>query len=99
MAEEIKELIRDYQEGKISRREFMHQAVLLTGSLAAATSLIGGLAPSLASADVVPPNDPDMLTHEVEFPGKAGPMLGYLARPKAPGKYPAIIVVHSNGGL
>jgi hypothetical protein len=40
MTEKIKELTREYQEGKISRREFMRQAILLTGSLAAADSLI-----------------------------------------------------------
>jgi carboxymethylenebutenolidase len=99
MAEKIKELIRDYQEGKISRREFMRQAVLATGSLAAASSMIDMLMPFMARADMVPPNDPDMLTHEVEYPGNAGTLLGYLARPKAPGKYPAIIVVHQNTGL
>ena len=63
MAEKIKELIRDYQEGKISRREFMRQAVLATGSLAAASSMIDMLMPFMARADMVPPNDPDMLTH------------------------------------
>ena len=99
MAEKIKELIREYQEGKISRREFMRQAILLTGSLAAANSLISTLMPSMARADMVAANDPDMLTHEVEYPGKTGTLLAYLARPKAPGKYPAVIVVHQNTGL
>ena len=72
MAEKIKELIREYQEGKISRREFMRQAILVTGSLAAANSLISTLMPSMARADMVAANDPDMLTHEVEYPGKVG---------------------------
>ena len=35
MAEKIRELIRQYQGGKITRREFMRRAVALTGSLAA----------------------------------------------------------------
>ena len=99
MTEKIKELTREYQEGKISRREFMRQAILLTGSLAAADSLITSLMPSAASADVVSPDDPEMLMHEVEYPGKTGTLLAYLARPKAPGKYPAVIVVHQNIGL
>jgi carboxymethylenebutenolidase len=99
MAEKIKELIGEYQEGKISRREFMHQAILVTGSLAAASSLIASLMPSAASAAVVSPDDPDMLTHEVEYPGKTATLLAYLARPKTPGKYAAVIVVHQNTGL
>jgi hypothetical protein len=50
MAEKLKELMRDYQEGRISRRDFMRQAVIATGSLAAANSLIGGLLPRDAYA-------------------------------------------------
>ena len=53
MAEKIKELIRDYQEGKISRREFMRQAVLATGSLATASSMIDMLMPFMTRADMV----------------------------------------------
>jgi carboxymethylenebutenolidase len=99
MAEKIKELIRDYQEGKLSRREFMRQAIMVTGSLAAANSLIGSLLPSRALAAQVAPTDPDILTHNVEYEGKAGPILAYLARPVKAGKYPGIIVVHENAGL
>ena len=43
MAEEVKELVRKYNEGKISRRDFIRQTVLLTGSLAVTTSLIDAL--------------------------------------------------------
>ena len=40
MAEEIKKLVDEYRDGKITRREFIQKAVLLTGSLATATSLL-----------------------------------------------------------
>jgi carboxymethylenebutenolidase len=99
MPEELKQLIREYQEGKISRREFMRQAVILTGSLAAAGSLIGDLAPAAAYAAQVAPDDPEILTHNVEYKGKAGPVFAYLARPVKAGKYPALIVIHDNRGL
>ncbi|MPZ76393.1 MAG: dienelactone hydrolase family protein [Deltaproteobacteria bacterium] len=99
MAEKIKALIREYQEGKLSRREFMRQAILATGSLAAANSLIGSLLPSSAVAAQVAPNDPEILTHNVQYDGKAGPVFAYLARPVKAGKYPAVIVVHENAGL
>jgi carboxymethylenebutenolidase len=99
MAEKLKELMRDYEEGRISRREFMRQAVIATGSLATANSLIGGLLPRDAYAAQVAPNDPDVLTHNVSYEGKAGPVFGYLARPMKAGQYPGLIVIHENRGL
>jgi carboxymethylenebutenolidase len=99
MAEKLKELLREYQEGTISRREFMRQAVLVTGSLAAAHSLIGSLMPTESYAAQVAPDDPEILTHNVTYEGKAGLVFGYLARPIKAGKYPGIIVIHENAGL
>jgi carboxymethylenebutenolidase len=99
MAEELKELLREYQKGGISRREFMRQAVIITGSLAAANSLIGGFMPPDSHAAQVAPNDPEILTHNVTYESKAGLVSGYLVRPVKAGKYPAIIVIHENAGL
>ncbi|HXG53627.1 MAG TPA: dienelactone hydrolase family protein [candidate division Zixibacteria bacterium] len=99
MAEKIKALIREYREGRLSRREFMRQAVLATGTLAGADSLIRSLIPSGAHAAQVPETDPAILTHNVEYKGKAGPIFGYLARPVKAGRYPAVIVIHENRGL
>jgi carboxymethylenebutenolidase len=99
MPEKLKELLREYEEGKISRRDFMRQAVITTGSLAAANSLIGGLLPRDSYAAQVDPNDPAILTHNVTYEGKAGPVAGYLARPMKAGQYPGLIVIHENRGL
>jgi carboxymethylenebutenolidase len=99
MAEELKELLREYQKGGISRREFMRQAVIATGSVAAANSLIGSLLPRDSHAAQVDPNDPAILTHNVTYEGKAGPVGGYLARPMKAGQYPGLIVIHENRGL
>ena len=99
MPKKLKELLREYEEGKISRREFMRQAVIATGSLAAANSLIGGLLPRDSYAAQVDPNDPAILTHNVTYEGKAGPVAGYLARPMKAGQYPGLIVIHENRGL
>ncbi|HEY3153955.1 MAG TPA: hypothetical protein VGK65_20000 [Candidatus Binatia bacterium] len=53
MPEELKEAYREYQDGKISRREFMQKAIVITGSLAAANSLLAALGPAgPASAQV-----------------------------------------------
>jgi carboxymethylenebutenolidase len=77
----------------------MRQAVIMTGSLAAANSLIGGLLPTDSYAAQVAPNDPDVLTHNVKYEGKAGPVAGYLARPMKAGQYPGLIVIHENRWL
>jgi Dienelactone hydrolase family len=99
IAETLKELFREYEEGKISRWEFMRQAVIMTGSLAAANSLIGSLLPTDSYAAQVAPNDPDVLTHNVKYEGKAGPVAGYLARPMKAGQYPGLLVIHENRRL
>ncbi|HEX9662477.1 MAG TPA: dienelactone hydrolase family protein [Candidatus Binatia bacterium] len=99
MPEELREIYRDYQDGKISRRDFISKAVLVTGSLAAANSLIGGLMPTDSHAAQVAPTDPDILTHNVAYEAKAGPVSGYLARPVKAGQYPGLIVIHENRGL
>ena len=96
MPEELKEVYRQYQDGKISRREFMQKAIIITGSLAAANSLVAGLAPAGAQAAQSLPSDPDILTHNVEYQGKAGAVSAYLARPVKAGKYPGIVVIHEN---
>lgn len=99
MPEEVRRLIQEYKEGKISRREFILKAVAITGSFAAANALIQSFAPSIGYAAQVDPNDPALVSREVQFPGKAGTVFGYLSRPKASGKYPAIIAIHETSGL
>jgi len=99
MPEEVKKLIQEYQEGKITRREFMQRAVVFTGSLAVAASLIDAIVPSGSHAAMVDPNDPALASDEIQYTGNAGTVFGYLTRPKASGKYPAIIVIHGGSGL
>jgi len=98
MSEEIKELIRDYHDGKITRRGFMRRVAILTGSVAGANSMIAGLMQDSAMAQV-DPGDPAILWHNIEYAGKAGPVFGYLARPRAAGKHPGLVLIHANQGL
>ncbi len=99
MAEKIEELVQEYRQGGISRREFIQRAVVLTGSVAAATSLLDAMVPPPAAAAQVDPNDPALVSGSVQFPGPAGTVFGYQSRPKASGRYPGIIVIHENRGL
>jgi len=99
MAEKFKELFRDYREGKITRRQFMRKTVAITGSLVAANRLLEQLTDLNTHAAEVDVSDPTVLSHEVDFPGKAGVVFGYLARPAAKGQFPAITIIHANQGL
>src|SRR3989338_9395288 len=99
MAEEVKKLLDEYRDGRISRRDFIHKVALLTGSLAVANSLLDPLIAPAAYAAQVDPGDPGLASSEVKYAGKAGTVFGYLSRPKASGKYPAVIVIHENRGI
>src|SRR5689334_2516345 len=96
MPEEIKQLLDEYRDGRLSRREFIQRAVLLTGSLVAATSLIDTLGAYAAQVD---PKDPSLTSKDVEFKGPGGTVSAYLSEPKSGGKHPAVIVIHQNQGL
>ena len=47
----------------------------------------------------VPADDPAIRAERTQFPGPAGPVLGYLARPAAPGSRAGVIVIHEIFGL
>lgn len=99
MPKEVEELIQEYRDGKVTRREFVQKAVLLMGGLAAATSLLDSIGLQPAHAAQVDPKDPDLASESVKFSGPAGTVFGYQSRPKAAGSYPAVIVVHANDGV
>lgn len=99
MAEKIKHLVQEYEQGKISRREFILRAAAITGSFAAANAFIQPLIPSFGHAAQVNPSDPALNSSEIQYQGKGGTVYGYLSRPKASGKYPAIVIISDNVGL
>jgi carboxymethylenebutenolidase len=66
-----------------------------TGARGAAT-----MPPAANSADpLVQEDDPAIRAERVQFPGPAGPVFGYLARPATATAVPGIILVHENQGL
>lgn len=100
MAETVKKLLQSYQEGGISRREFIGRVLVLTGSLAAATTLIDLLQSSPARAAQVAPNDPALTSLDVKFAARDGAAIsGYLSRPKGEDRRPAVVVVHEWRGI
>jgi carboxymethylenebutenolidase len=68
----------------------------------AATATTAAAAPTSASEGTqagTSPTDPDLQASDITWTGPASEMKGYLARPKAAGTYPGIIVIHENRGL
>ena len=96
----IARLVKEFSQGLISRREFMQRAVLWTGSIAVASSLLDSLSPSAAHANEVDPKDPALISTDVKYPAADGASINaYVSRPKADGRRPAVIVVTDNWGL
>ncbi len=92
MSEELKALIQDYRDGKISRREFVLKTFRIAGGVAAAGALFG----CAAGADGVRERSKvQVLAGNVEFKGKVGPISGYLARPGSR-QTPGVVITHAN---
>ncbi len=80
----------------MERREFMARMVAIAGSVAAAETLIGAIGASPAAAAIVPEGDPRLRTGGVALAGYPA----YAAFPRrAPGRLPAVLVIHENRGL
>lgn len=100
MADNVDKLVEDFRSSKLTRRDFLHRALLLTGSLAAATTLADAIAPESSHAGMVDPNDPALASSEIKYNATDGVVLGgYLTRPKSDGARPAVVVIHPWSGI
>lgn len=100
MADKVENLLRQYRGGVISRREFLHRAAILAGGTVLAATLVESLPLEPAGAVVVEPDDPSLLSSEVEFAGDGGVIRGYWSRPKKKtAKRAGLIIVHQGAGL
>ena len=101
MAGNVEKLAQEYRDGKITRREFIQKAAVLTGSLAAATSLLDSLLSPSAYAAQVDPNDPALTASDAKFAAAddGAAISGYLTRPKGDDRRPAVVVVHEWRGI
>ena len=100
MPKEVDGLIQEYRCGRITRREFIQKAVVFTGSLAAATSLLDSLLSPSAYAAQVDPNDPALTSSDAKFAADdSAAISGYLTQPKGDDRRPAVVVVHEWRGI
>ncbi|WP_019986540.1 dienelactone hydrolase family protein [Rudanella lutea] len=99
MDQRIINLFDEYTHKPLKRDDFLKRLANLTGSMSAALAVLPLLEINYAKAATVPDADDRLITERIEYPGDNMTMKGYLARPKAPGKYPAVVVIHENRGL
>jgi carboxymethylenebutenolidase len=97
MKQEIINLYDEYTHKPLSRSEFLKKLAMLTGSTAAALSVLPLLEVNYANAAVT--KDDDLFTETISYTGVPNAMQAYIARPKAEKKYPAVIIIHENRGL
>ncbi|HEY1233653.1 MAG TPA: dienelactone hydrolase family protein [Candidatus Binatia bacterium] len=84
----------------ITRREFLQQSVLATGSLAAGKLLVDTLAPVSSDAAQIDPNDPGLISSEVKYSSTDGTAISaYVTRPKGSEAHPAVLVIHEWDGI
>ena len=103
----ISSLVHLYVDGAFSRRELIRLVARHTGSIATATAAVTALGvakaqqPQACPAGLsVPENAPDIVARNIEYPGEAGRLFGYLVEPKNTlEQQPGVIVIHENRGL
>ena len=99
MDQRIINLYDSFTHGSMNRRDFLDRLATLAGSTAAAAALLPLLQNDYAQAAIVAESDARLLTERVAYDSPKGKISGYLARPAAKGKRPAVIVIQENRGL
>jgi carboxymethylenebutenolidase len=99
MDQRIIDLYDRFTHGQISRRDFLDRAAEIAGSVAAAAAMLPLLQNDPAKAAIVAPDDARLAVETVSYDAGGTRIGGYLARPKAKGRRPAVIVIHENRGL
>jgi carboxymethylenebutenolidase len=99
MEKEIRNLYTDFKSGRVSRRMFIRRLAFITGSTAAALTLLPVLEGNEIKATTLPVQESDLITEFIKYPAETGEMKAFLARPKNGMKFPAVIVIHENRGL
>ena len=97
MDQQIINLYDEYTHKPLPRSEFMKRLAVLTGSTAAAITILPFLEGNYAKAAVT--SSEDLFTEYITYPAVTGEMKAYVARPKKEAKYGTVIVIHENRGL
>jgi carboxymethylenebutenolidase len=99
MDQRIIDLYDNFTHGGMNRRQFLDRLAEVAGSSAAAVALLPLLQNDYARAAVIASDDARLATERAGYGSPKGTINGYLARLKAGGKRPAVLVIHENRGL
>ena len=97
MDQRIINLFDEYTHKPLSRQVFLRKLITLTGSTAAALTVLPLLEVNYAHAQTI--EEDQLFTERVSYSGVDSEMRAYLARPKKKRKYPVVMVIHENRGL
>ena len=97
MDQKIINLYDEYTHKPLSRQEFLRRLIILTGSTAAALTILPMIEVNYTNAAVT--GTEDLFTERITYPGVNGAMQAYVARPKEDKKYSTVVVIHENRGL
>ena len=98
MDQRIIDLYDEFTHGTMGRRRFLDRLAVLAGGTAAASALLPLLQSDDALAQTVAESDARIATETFAIAG-VDKLNGYLVTPQAPGRHPAVIVIHENRGL
>jgi carboxymethylenebutenolidase len=99
MNKDIVKHVADYQNKLTSRRDFLRNMTLLTGSTAVALALLPVLDSNELSAAEKKTKVTEVLAEFVSYQAETGQMRAFMAKPSRGKKFPAVIVIHENRGL
>ncbi|MBS1977026.1 MAG: dienelactone hydrolase family protein [Bacteroidetes bacterium] len=99
MDQRIINLFDEYTHKPLKREEFISRLTTLTGSTAAALTILPLLEVNYAKAATIPLEDDRIETEHVTYAGDGCEMKAYVAKPKKGKKFSAVMVIHENRGL
>lgn len=100
MDQRIINLFDEYTHKPLSREDFIRRLALLTGSTAAALTILPLLEVNYAQAATIAIQDDRLITEYITYPGDGTDVMkAYVAQPKGNGPYSAVMVIHENRGL
>lgn len=79
-----------------NRREFLNHLAVISGGACALVMLTDVQS---ITAQITAVDDARLHSEHIKYAVEGGEMCAFLARPKAEGKYPGVIVIHENRGL
>ena len=99
MEKNLMELYDDYQDGLLTRREFITRLAVVAGGTTAAYSLMISLENNYAHAEMISKDDKRIESSNINYKGVSGDVRAYLVLPKGDKKVPGVVVIHEIWGL